>query len=721
MAVIQKLRNSGLVVIVIIAALVLFVVGDILTGNKLGIGNNEQDVVGRIFGKPVKEKEVEAKAQQLFELFRMRDQTGELNDPEKLKKAIEEAWSQGWSEIVKKYTFDAQVKKAGIAVTDEDINELLVGDNPIEDIKGDPTFQNEEGRFDRKLVEQLFKQVKKDPVRKGQLLDYLQNVINSESEKRYTHYVSKALYKPKTLRKFDYINANQGANGKLVSISMNSIPDKDIKVTEADLEKYLDEHREEYKQAYPTRDIQYVYWEIVPTSEDSAYAKKQADDAARAMAAEKKPDTTGEGVVGFVSRGSLPQTTPAEVAQNVWPSALLSISGPYYKEGKYTVYQKIEEKRDTVPSVHVAHILVKIGEAPNKQMIKDSAEALAKANELAAQVKGGGDMAKLAADWSSDPGSAKSGGSYGWVGPEQYNQYVPEYKAFCLRAKKGQVEVVKSQFGYHVMKALDDPDYLQVKFRVQSFEVTAGSKTVKDVDMQSRKFRNMVSDGDAKSFENAIAKVGQTPRVLKDIKTEDRSIPGLDQISDVKSVFFWLFDEKRKVNDVSDVFAFSSRHIVFMVTKSRLAGYAKVADVKDKIEPMVRAELKGKKIAEKLKKAMESAKTPEELAQKSGGAVVPLEGIKMGQNFIPQLFNEPRILGAVFGVKEKTFSQPVIGSNAVAVLWIEKRDKIDVPNSALTAPAFDFSSQPMFIGNNLKETVRKAAEIQDNRYKFPWY
>lgn len=707
--------------VVIIAALVLFVVGDILTGNKLGLGNNEQGVVGRIFGKPIQEKEVEAKAQELFEMFRERDQTGELNDPEKLKQAIEAAWSQGWTELVNKYTFDAQIAKSGVLITDEDVNELLVGENPLEDIKGDPSFQDEQGKFDRKKVEQIFRQVKKDPTRKAQLLNYLSRVKRDQAEKRYTNYISKALYKPKTIRKYDYIAANQGATGKLVSIAFSTIADKDVKVTAEDLEKYLDQHREEYKQPYNTRDIQYVYWDITPSSEDSAYYKKQAEDAARSMAAETKPDTAGEGIVGFISRGNLPKNAPAEVAANVWPSALLSISGPYYKEGKYTVYQKIAEKKDTVPAVNVAHILIKVGEAPNKQMVKDSIEALAKANELAAQVKGGADIGKLAAEWSSDPGSANNGGSYGWVGPEVYNSYVKEYKDFCLRAKKGQVEVIKSSFGYHVMKALDDPDNLQIKYRVQTYEIAPGTKTVKEVDTKSRKFRNMVTDGDQKSFENAISKSGQTPRVLKDIKTDDRSIPGIDQIADVKSIFFWLFDEKRKVNDVSDVFAFSTRHVVIMVSKARNPGYAKVADVKDKIEPLVRAELKGKKLAEKLTKAMESAKTAEELAQKSGGAVIPLEGIKMGQNFIPQLFNEPRILGAIFGVKEKAFSKPVIGSNAVAVLFIEKRDKIDVPNSALAAPAFDFATQPMFITNIIKEAVKKAAEIQDNRYKFPWY
>ena len=58
MAVIQKLRNSGMVVIVVVAALVLFVIGDLLN-SRYGSNNNsgEEGVIAEIGGKKFKEKE----------------------------------------------------------------------------------------------------------------------------------------------------------------------------------------------------------------------------------------------------------------------------------------------------------------------------------------------------------------------------------------------------------------------------------------------------------------------------------------------------------------------------------------------------------------------------------------------------------------------------------------------------------------------------------------
>ena len=718
MAIIQKLRNSGLVVIVIIAALILFVVGDILTGNRMGLTDNQQDVVGIIGGTSIKEKELEAKAQELFETFRERDTEGELNDPEKLKMAIEQAWSQGWTEMIRKYAFDKEMQKSGVAITDEDINELLVGDNPMENVKGDPNFQTD-GKFDRKKVEELFKKNRKDKTRAKALSNYIKSIKQSEGMKRYANYVAKALYKPKSIRKYEYLSANAGLSGKLVSIAYSTIADNSIKITDADCEKYLNAHREQYKHTEELRDIQYMLWKIVPSNEDSAYALKNAQGAIKTMSAETEPDTTSGGLVGFVSRGSLPKSTPKEVSEFVWPSANGSIVGPFYKDGIYSVYRKIAEKRDSSPTVNVAHILIKEGEAPNKQIIKDSAAALAKANELAAQLRAGGDIAKLAADWSADPGSSSNGGSYGWVGKEVYNNYVAPYRNFALRAPKGQIEVVKSELGYHVMKALDNPDFTQVKYQVQTFEITAGSKTVKEVDQTSRKFRNMIVDGDAKSFQTAVDKMGLNVLVQKDMKTDARSIPGIDQISDIKGIYYWLFDKKRKKNDVSDVFAFANRHVVILVNASKHAGYAELADVREKIEPFVKQELKAEKIKEKFAKAMESAKTIEALAQKTGGSLIPVEGIRMNQTMLPQLMNEPKIVGAMFGVKEKTLSKPVDGYNAVAVVFVEKRDKVEVPNSVLSNPGFQYTGEMLM--NFLGQYASKAAEIQDYRSKFSWY
>ena len=75
MAVIQKLRNSGWVAVVIITALVLFVVGDWISGkSSVGGGNEDADVVAIMNSEKVREKDLDAVVREVY-------QTEKENDP----------------------------------------------------------------------------------------------------------------------------------------------------------------------------------------------------------------------------------------------------------------------------------------------------------------------------------------------------------------------------------------------------------------------------------------------------------------------------------------------------------------------------------------------------------------------------------------------------------------------------------------------------------------
>jgi peptidyl-prolyl cis-trans isomerase D len=76
------------------------------------------------------------------------------------------------------------------------------------------------------------------------------------------------------------------------------------------------------------------------------------------------------------------------------------------------------------------------------------------AQDLIAKLKNGADFGALAQEFSTDTGSAISGGDLGWFGP---NMMVPEFEtaAFALE-KSGDytLEPVESQFGYHIIQLI---------------------------------------------------------------------------------------------------------------------------------------------------------------------------------------------------------------------------------------------------------------------------
>jgi parvulin-like peptidyl-prolyl isomerase len=113
-------------------------------------------------------------------------------------------------------------------------------------------------------------------------------------------------------------------------------------------------------------------------------------------------------------------------------------------------YEKDKETRYTTQeSRRVAHILIDVDPTG-----KVDAKDLAKANEVLALVKKGDDFGELAKKYSADPGSKDSGGEYDDV----KGTFVPEFEkaAFALETGKFTEKPVKSTFGYHIIKALED-------------------------------------------------------------------------------------------------------------------------------------------------------------------------------------------------------------------------------------------------------------------------
>lgn len=97
---------------------------------------------------------------------------------------------------------------------------------------------------------------------------------------------------------------------------------------------------------------------------------------------------------------------------------------------------------------HAAHILIVVNDKTT------DAKAKAKIDDLAKQLAAGADFATLAKANSQDPGSAAQGGDLGYAGR---GMFVPEFEqALFALAKPGDVSaVVKSPFGYHLIKLID--------------------------------------------------------------------------------------------------------------------------------------------------------------------------------------------------------------------------------------------------------------------------
>lgn len=136
------------------------------------------------------------------------------------------------------------------------------------------------------------------------------------------------------------------------------------------------------------------------------------------------------------------------------------------------------EKMETAESTTVRHILLQTKDPSGNVLPADKQEEVKKkADEVLSKAKAGGDFGALAKEFSEDPGSKDTKGQYTFGKGEM----VKEFEDWSFKAKPGDIGMVKSDFGYHIMKKptfeeMNKDDYENLKKGAQQ------NKLVKELD-----------------------------------------------------------------------------------------------------------------------------------------------------------------------------------------------------------------------------------------------
>jgi peptidyl-prolyl cis-trans isomerase D len=704
MSTLQFLREKAGVLVagVIGLSLFLFVVSDFFgRGRGQRMKQKKYYEIGQISGEYISYQDFEMRFQNLLEIYKL---SGRTKIDESTTESIRE---QIWQQMIREKILDPQYKRLGIGVSNEEVDELVLGNNPHQIVQQLFTDQ-QTGKFNKSFLVNFLKQTEVDATAKKYWLFFENEIVNDRTNTKYNNLVGKGLYVTSKQTEFE-----KNLNSATVDFSYTlknyaSLSDSSVVVSGSDIQSYYSKHKEKYKRT-ASRDIDYVTFDVVPSEDD----KKQTEQWINRT---KEEFATAPDPIQFVNLSADSRHVGLYLSLNSVPDNLKdfvktedrsSIFGPYVEDGSYKI-AKLIAVADRPDSVHVRHILL----SPNNKRSLDAARQ--EADSLIKLIKSGTSFEALALSNSDDKGSAQIGGDLGWF---TEGRMVLPFNDACFSGKKGEIKTAETTFGIHIIEILGQSKTSR-KYNIGIIDrkILAGSQTIQKVYSEASLFAG--TNNTYEKFTKAIAEKGLNKRVANDIAPQQKTLPGLNN---PRSLIISLFQaEKGKIildNSQQAVFEVGDKYVVAYCTRKQDDGIAPVKDVENDIRFALIKDKKAEIISAEFQKNRVAGQTIDNIARSMGLQVQEATQINFKSYTVPGAGTEPTLIAAATVAKQGEVTGPVKGTNGVYLL---------VANNITTAQGEDVKSLQAKLSSTFQmrgnyeayEALRKAANIVDRRYKF---
>ena len=708
MQIIQGIRDKGAAIVIVVISLSL--IGFILMDAKQG-GNNYNAAsgsIGKVNGTGIDKDEFTKKTANLQ--TQEEQQSQQKATPARTTQIREQVWNQ----IVAERIFYAEAAKLGIEFTSKELDNLLKSDNPSNPLMQDRSMIDPEtGKLDMAKVGQALANIKKMTGEKWDMVN--SQIIEPQKltsvSTKYFALLNASAYYPAWMEEKDAKEAKSFATISYVQIPYQEVSDSSIKVTDAEVETYVKEHKDLFKQE-AGRMISYVAFSQLPSAADSAKTTAVVEGLKNEFANETNVKTflaRNASAIDFDTNYLPKSKIQSSYLDSITKLPAGSVYGPYVDNKNYVV-AKILGSKMMPDSVNAKHILIATVNSQTGEPLLEDSIAKKRADSIYNAINGGANFALLAMQYSAD-GSKDKGGDLGTFG---YGAMVPEFNKFSFEKPVGSRGVVRTQFGYHIIEVVNQkglsPAY---KIGFLAKEIYASEETINKASNDAIK---LSAEKDPKKLEAYVQKNGlQKITVPTLIKENDGQI---GQMQDARQLVRWVFEAKK--GDVSDPMPVGDQFVVAIVDKVYEEGTQDAETAKPMAENAIREEKKGEQIT----KALGTNATLESAAAKYAKQVL-IAGADSSITFKSQIINaignEPKLIGAIFNKANlNKVAAPIAGKAGVYVFKTNSiaekaadlsEDKVQLRMQQTTA----LRNQAV---TNWFEGLKKKATIKDERSKF---
>ena len=686
MATLEKIRQRGVLLTCIIGlALFLFIFTGVDFNSLFG---ESRTLVGEVNGTKIEIAEFEQRVEEAKAFFQI--ERGENSLDEQTTSQIRETvWNMWLQEVL----YGQACEDAGITVSDEELAEQILSDNPnpmLNNLR--LLFNPNTNRFDKNILVQLLQIVDQEPtsdyakywayVERNIRLQLLENKYNTlvVSAINYNDADAKALY-----------NAKKAANIEYVQVPYYNQPDSLFPVTDAELKEYYNKNINAFNQKEEQRVIKVLSFAITPSAQDYAETEAWINDLKNdfATSADYVAINNQNSDVPYQGIAVSEKNVDADLKAFAFSGKAGDVFGPTLFGNTYKMARIVETGILAPDSVKVRHILVQDADAAKTQKLADS---------IVAALKAGADFATVAKEYSL-AGTAQNGGELGWFKEGEIDL---EFSKACFAAKPKEIFTFPMGGAIQIAQVTETTKPVQkVKLCVLQRKVEAGSQTYGAIYGQASAY--IAQNNTATAFvDSAKADQGLYIRTYTIGKNDAR----VGNLEDSRQVVRWAFDKKAG-NVTEEVYECGKNFVVAMVDQVIPAGTKSFEMVKTQVKAAVIQGKKGDKIIEDMKAAGDNLAAL--------GAVASAQNVSLSSTFIPNIGREPMVAGCIPTLLATKQVQYVKGSIGVFAIRLVS----EVPQGEFNAAAeiTEYTNRNPFVYTTF-ESLKNSAEIIDNRINF---